>query len=402
MAEDIEKADLYRRNHGSYYLLYSYLAALYLLTWWLIFQGTWWGILVGSCTIGAFWGQLAFIGHDLGHTCVHNSRWMDCFAGFLVNSFLGIGVSHWVDNHNAHHCVVNSSDCDPEVQVRSSSLLNQPFLDPHSAILPLLPTLVLTLTLTPLSSIVQFMPFIAPSTLHFEHTRKGMTRLERALSCISKTLISYQHLSFIPLLLFARYKFYFQSLGHLAIGRKVYINWYSELFAEVFFLSWVTLMTLQLPTWQMRLAWVLLSHASDFILYLQTVITHFPREISPGVKTDWIESQAVGTLNWFSPPELDWYHGGLQWQIEHHLFPRIPRHNLREASKIVRPVLKELGIEYHSPTFIGAIVETFESLKVVAMEARLPLAPWIPSTPSVPLCKIIPKATGHVVAVTRG
>jgi hypothetical protein len=68
------------------------------------------------------------------------------------------------------------------------------------------------------------MPFIAPSTLHFEHTRKGMTRLERALSTISKTLVSYQHFSFIPLLLFARYKFYFQSLGHLAIG-KVYINW---------------------------------------------------------------------------------------------------------------------------------------------------------------------------------
>lgn len=364
MAVDVEKADLYKRNHGNYYLLYAYLASLYLLTWWLIFTNTWAGILIGSCTIGAFWGQLAFIGHDVGHTCVHDSRWSDSIVGFVVNSFLGIGVSHWVDNHNAHHCVVNSSDCDPEVQ---------------------------------------FMPFIAPSALHFEHTRKGMTRLERALSYISKTLVSYQHWSFIPLLLFARYKFYFQSLGHLAIGRKVYINWYFELFAELFFLSWVTLMTLQLPTWQMRVAWVVLSHASDFILYLQTVITHFPREISPGVKTEWIESQAVGTLNWFSPPELDWYHGGLQWQIEHHLFPRIPRHNLREASKIVRPVLKELGIEYHSPTFIGAIVETFESLKVVALEARLPMAPWVPASAAVselpPIAKIASKAS--VVAATR-
>ncbi len=57
---------------------------------------------------------------------------------------------------------------------------------------------------------VQFMPFIATSTLHFEHTRKNQTKVERFLGLISKQLVSYQHLSFIPLLLFARYKFYFQ------------------------------------------------------------------------------------------------------------------------------------------------------------------------------------------------
>ena len=54
----------------------------------------------------------------------------------------------------------------------------------------------------------------------------------------------------------------------------------------------------------------------------QTLITHFPRDISPGVKTDWVESQAIGTLNWSCPPWLDWFHGGLHFQIEHHLFPR--------------------------------------------------------------------------------
>ena len=50
------------------------------------------------------------------------------------------------------------------------------------------------------------MPFIATSTLHFEHTRKNQTPMEKRLSSISKQLVSYQHLSFIPLLMFARYK----------------------------------------------------------------------------------------------------------------------------------------------------------------------------------------------------
>jgi hypothetical protein len=70
---------------------------------------------------------------------------------------------------------------------------------------------------------MQFMPFIATSTLHFEHTRPNQTKLEHRLSSISKGLVSYQHLSFIPLLMFARYKFYAQSLGHWATG-KLYIG----------------------------------------------------------------------------------------------------------------------------------------------------------------------------------
>ena len=61
--------------------------------------------------------QLAFIGHDVGHHSVHATHWANNVLGIFTTSFLGIGVSHWVDNHNAHHSVVNSSDCDPEVQV---------------------------------------------------------------------------------------------------------------------------------------------------------------------------------------------------------------------------------------------------------------------------------------------
>lgn len=356
MAVDVERAGLYKRNPWNYYLLFAYLTALFATTWWLVGQGTISSIILASFTIGAFWGQLAFIGHDVGHRCIFESRYRDGILGCFVTAFLGIGVSHWVDNHNAHHAVVNSADCDPEVQ---------------------------------------FMPFIAPSVLHFEHTRKVQTPTERFLGLISKTLISYQHLSFIPLLLFARYKFYFQSLGHWSSGAKIYVNRWSELAAQLFFFAWFALLTAQLPTWQLKVVWVVLSHASDFVLYLQTVITHFPREIAPGVKADWIESQATGTLNWDCTPDLDWFHGGLQWQIEHHLFPRIPRHNLRRASLITRPCLKELGIDYHSPTFLGAIIETFESLKVVAMEARKPLgSPASPSASVAPL-----PCTSAVVAV---
>jgi delta8-fatty-acid desaturase len=130
-------------------------------------------------------------------------------------------------------------------------------------------------------------------------------------------------------------------------------------------------MTLQLPTWQMRAAWVVLSHASDFILYLQTVITHFPREISPGVKTEWIESQAVGTLNWFSPPELDWYHGGLQWQIEHHLFPGISQYYYPALAPLVVSTCQEFGIPYrYERNFFTAFSAHLTYLKEMGAKGR--------------------------------
>ena len=61
--------------------------------------------------------------------------------------------------------------------------------------------------------------------------------------------------------------------------------------------------------------------------------------------------QVRGTMNWSCPECFDWFHGGLQFQIEHHLFPRMPRHNLRKASKLVKPACERVGLIYHSPTF---------------------------------------------------
>lgn len=60
----------------------------------------------------------------------------------------------------------------------------------------------------------------------------------------------------------------------------------------------------------------------------------------------------MATNNVSCPEWMDWFHGGLQYQIEHHLFPDLPRHHLRAASKFVRQMCADLDIEYHAPTFI--------------------------------------------------
>jgi delta8-fatty-acid desaturase len=51
-------------------------------------------------------------------------------------------------------------------------------------------------------------------------------------------------------------------------------------------------------------------------------------------------------------PLLDFLHGGLNFQVTHHLFPRMPRHNLRRALPFVKRYCEEQGIEYESYAFV--------------------------------------------------
>jgi delta8-fatty-acid desaturase len=54
--------------------------------------------------------------------------------------------------------------------------------------------------------------------------------------------------------------------------------------------------------------------------------------------------------NWLT----DWFHGGLQFQIEHHLFPRVPRHNLRAVQPHVKAFCARHHLPYVSVTFAEA------------------------------------------------
>ena len=43
----------------------------------------------------------------------------------------------------------------------------------------------------------------------------------------------------------------------------------------------------------------------------------------------------------------DWFCGGLQYQVDHHLFPSLPRHNLHKVNALVKIFCKEHGVSYH-------------------------------------------------------
>lgn len=85
---------------------------------------------------------------------------------------------------------------------------------------------------------------------------------------------------------------------------------------------------------------------------------------------DWFEKQTMGSLNISCSPYMDWFHGGLQFQIEHHLFPRLPRCHLRRVSPFVKELCKKHNLPYDIATFWEANVRTVNSLRAAAIEAR--------------------------------
>jgi hypothetical protein len=63
---------------------------------------------------------------------------------------------------------------------------------------------------------------------------------------------------------------------------------------------------------------------------------------------------------------VDWFCGGLQYQVDHHLFPTIPRHNLRKTHTLVESFCKEWGVKYHEADLIDGSIEVLNHLQQVS------------------------------------
>ena len=111
-----------------------------------------------------------------------------------------------------------------------------------------------------------------------------------------------------------------------------------------------------LPDAWSRLQFVLLSHAVAGILHVQIVLSHFAMDVYHGHRLekfeDWCTTQIETTMNIDSNWMSHWFHGGLQYQIEHHLFPRVPRHNLGKVAALVKPFCEKHNIPYISVSFM--------------------------------------------------
>lgn len=78
------------------------------------------------------------------------------------------------------------------------------------------------------------------------------------------------------------------------------------------------------------------------------------------------------TCDVICPSYLDFLHGGLHLQVTHHLFPRLPRHNLKKASLLVKQFAKDEGLTYAEfGGFVEGNKKVLGLLQSVAQQVKL-------------------------------
>lgn len=128
------------------------------------------------------------------------------------------------------------------------------------------------------------------------------------------------------------------------------------------------------------LAYLLMHAVTGFVITMVFQTAHivpevkFPVANEEGiVEGERMLHQLATTCN-FAPNSrvLEWFIGGLNYQVEHHLFPDICHVHYREISKIVKVTAEEFNVPYYSkPNFFGAIYDHFKMLYLLGNSPEL-------------------------------
>ncbi|CAI0546663.1 unnamed protein product [Linum tenue] len=293
-----------------------------------------WAHFGAATLLGFLWIQSAYVGHDSGHYQVMTTRGYNKLAQLLAgNCLTGISIAWWKWTHNAHHLAVNSLDYDPDLQ---------------------------------------HIPVFAVSTRLFKSIRSVFYGRNLDFDPVARFLVSYQHWTFYPVMCVARVNLYLQTFILLFSPKRIVPDRALNIAGILVFWTWFPLLVACLPNWPERFMFVLTSFAVTSIQHVQFCLNHFPANVymGPPRANDWFEKQTRGTVDISCPSWMDWFHGGLQFQLEHHLFPRLPRCQLRKVSPVVQDLCKKHNLPYRSYSFLEANVWTIKTLRAVAVQAR--------------------------------
>ena len=110
------------------------------------------------------------------------------------------------------------------------------------------------------------------------------------------------------------------------------------------------------------------------MFHFQLILSHYCRlfmDVEDFHETSWYEYQILSNMNITTTPLLDWYYGGLNFHIEHHLFPTMARKKLRDAAPYVIDICKRHNIDYESRSFMGCLTMTLSHLKKAGAHYKL-------------------------------
>ena len=322
---DVRAAGLFDRRLGYYWVKVILTLAAFGAGWaGFVLLGASWATLAIAVFLGIAATQLGFLGHDAGHRQIFESRRANRLLGLGIgNALIGMSFGWWVPKHNAHHAHPNEPGRDPDIGVG------------------------------------------LPSGHHVSDepadVRRGLTgwmgRHEAAL--------------FFPLMLL-------RSTGLYVAGfQDVFRRRDRRRLSEGLLLAVHAACYLAVVFWVLSplkaIAFIAL-HQAAFSLYLGCSFAPNHKGmplLEGGTETNFARRQVLTARNVSGGRVINFVFGGLNYQIEHHLFPKVCSVHYPAISGIVRDVARTHGLPYHDqPTFRSAIASHYRMLRRLGKSAR--------------------------------
>jgi fatty acid desaturase len=316
LMRQIKQAGLLDRRPG-YYLLRIGIVAILLAAGWVAFVlvgQSWWQLTVAGFLAVVF-AQVGFLAHDAGHQQIFTTRRSNDLVGILLaNLAVGLGYGFWLDKHNRHHAHPNQDGKDPDINF---------------------------------------------GALAFTARQAG------GRGRLARFAYRYQAYFFFPLLSLTAFGLHVDSAVYLAGRAGRHRVWERLLFAA------------HVAGYVGVVFWVLSPvKATVFILVHQGLVgLYLGASFAPNHKGmpildaddhgDFLRRQVLTSRNVRGGRLVDLALGGLNYQIEHHLFPSMPRPNLRHAQPIIRRFCQQHDLTYCETSLIDSYAQTLRHLHSV-------------------------------------
>jgi fatty acid desaturase len=290
---------------------------------------SWWQLCVAAFLAVVF-AQIGFLGHDAGHQQVFRSRRANYVLGVLCGN-LAIGLSYgwWTSKHNRHHANPNTEGADPDIEI---------------------------------------------GVLAFSGGRA------RASSGVQRLIFRYQAYLMIPMLFLEAGGLHGSSIRAVTRRRSRHRVLEATLLT-VHFAAYLSVVFLVLSPLRAVLFIAVQQGVFGFYLGCSFAPNHKGMPVlDPAEKVDFLRRQVITSRNVRGGWLTDWALGGLNYQIEHHLFPSMPRPNLRRAQPLVAAFCAEHGLPYSEATLFGSYAEALRHLNAVGRLTRP--APGAPPSPA--------------------
>jgi fatty acid desaturase len=282
--------------------------------------GSVWGQALAAVGLAVVSGQLGFQLHDSGHRQMFASGWKNAFVGLVTaDVLLGMSYGWWVQKHNRHHGNPNDVDLDPDIKVGAIAYTDEQASARRGA--GRLAAMYQAYLFFPLTTLLAW-------SMHLT----GLTYLIKEPS-------RYRRLEF----------------GLLAAHSVIYLG------AMLYFLGpWSALV-------------VVLIHKGVGGAYMASVFAPNHKgmpQTDSVTRLDFVRTQVLTARNVRGHPLTDLWYGSLNYQIEHHLFPGMPRLNMRRAQPIIRQFCHEQGIAYYETSFLESYRELLSFLNEIGAPLR--------------------------------